>query len=114
MASAFPAPRACAALDDPDLASALLADLAAAGRLHALLVAGLKQGNAPLVETVQARLLHLEPHPCGWHTRLTLLYASVVAGCACSGDPTPEPDLPEAITVDVFLDCTKDQARLDA
>ncbi len=77
--------------------------LAVAG--HSLpLQQGLRQGSHALEGTVAPVLLGAEQHGDVIRLRLGLHYQSIIAGCSCADDPTPQDTLSEYCVIQLDID----------
>ena len=78
--------------------------------MHALGVRGLpmqkalSQGSVALDDDMMVRVLRSEAQDDQIRVKVSIQYTSIIAGCSCADDPTPQSVLPEycelALTID--------------
>ncbi len=82
-------PRTLEAWAGDERASTLKAELEALDPAALPLQAAMRLGNRVLEEPVQVSVLRTWERGGDLHARIGVFFRSVVAGCACDGDPTP-------------------------
>lgn len=61
-------------------------------------------GNVALDNDMSVQVLAKERRPDGYFLRLGVQYTSMITGCHCADDPSPEMIVPEYCTLEVLLD----------
>ncbi len=61
-------------------------------------------GNVALDDALSVQLLVAEQRPDGYFLRVGVQYTSMITGCHCADDPSPEMIVPEYCTVEIWID----------
>ncbi len=61
-------------------------------------------GNVALDSDMSVQVLASERRPEGYFLRLGVQYTSMITGCHCADDPSPEMIVPEYCTLELWLD----------
>ncbi len=104
--------RSVAAFGTPDFAAALRADLAALGPDALGLQQALTAGSTALSDDIDVMLLRHSETFDGLHVRIGVFFTSVLGGCACADDPTPEDTHSEYCEIDITIDRRTGMARI--
>ncbi len=106
-------PQLVAAWERPDFEARLKEALAGLGQPALPLQAGLRYGNHALDAPLEVVPLARERLADGrLRVRAGLCYQSLIAGCACADDPTPETPLAEYCEIELLLDPCNGAARI--
>lgn len=97
-------PRALAAWGTADFARVLKEEVEGLDAALLPLAAALERGSHVSSTRVGARVLHASATPAQVQVRLGLFFNSLIAGCACADDPTPEDELAEYCEVSLCID----------
>jgi len=68
------------------------------------LIQAMRQGSVPLEDRVDVSILSVSESDDAIHVRAGLFFKSLIAGCACANDPTPENENNEYCEVDFDID----------
>lgn len=88
----------------PAFEETLRTELEALGVDQLPLQAGLRQGSHALADTVSASILGTTEDATAIHVKAGLFYRSLIAGCNCADDPTPDDELNEYCEIRVSID----------
>ncbi len=105
-------PRTLAAWGRDDFEQIFKQEAAALDPAHLPLQAGLTQGNHALTDEVEFVLLRADEQPDGLRLHAMIFYRSLIIGCACADDPTPESELVEQCEVSILIDRTTAAAQI--
>lgn len=105
--------RALAAWRTPAFHDVLTDDVRQLGVEGLPLQQGLAQGSYTRGENLQVSILGVSEAPDAIEVKAGLFYTSIIAGCACEGDPTPTSDLPEYIEVRIEIDKASGEATIN-
>lgn len=61
-------------------------------------------GNVALDDALSIQLLASEQRADGYFVRVGIQYTSMITGCHCADDPSPEMVVPEYCTVELLID----------
>ncbi|WP_407275327.1 hypothetical protein [Halothiobacillus sp. DCM-1] len=61
-------------------------------------------GNVALDDALSVQILAAEQRPEGYFLRAGVQYTSMITGCHCADDPSPEMVVPEYCTVELLID----------
>ncbi len=103
-------------LDTPALARRLRDILIALPVSEFNLQRALRQGSIALPETLDVAIIRSEPGAARTLIRVSLFFQSVIAGCNCADDPSPEDRLEEHCEARILIenDSGKLQVTLDS
>jgi hypothetical protein len=87
-----------------DFESTLKRELATLGPDALGLQQGLTSGSVGLADRLDFMLLRVIDGPAAIRVRAGVFFTSVVAGCACADDPTPENENAEYCEIDLEID----------
>ncbi|OOG22772.1 hypothetical protein B1C78_13935 [Thioalkalivibrio denitrificans] len=73
---------------------------------------GLRNGSVSLDKDLSITILDLRETPERVMVRVGAFYSSVLAGCACADDPSPENEYPEYCEMDLEIDRPDGTARI--
>ena len=104
--------RSLAAVGTPGFETVLSAELAALGPDALGLQQALSAGNTALSDGIGFMILHSRETPDSIQVRAGVFFTSILGGCACADDPTPENENAEYCEIDVILDRRTGQARV--
>ena len=96
--------RSIQAWGTPAFESTLKAEIAQLGAEALPLQQGLSAGSVGLDDNVSAIILGVSESPSAVHVRAGLFYTSIIAGCACADDPTPENEYTEYCELELEID----------
>lgn len=68
------------------------------------LVQAMRQGSVPLEGSIEASILSVSETAHSIAVRAAIFFKSLIAGCACADDPTPENENAEYCEVDFDID----------
>ena len=88
----------------PGFESTLKAEIAQLGADDLPLQQGLSLGSVGLDDNVSVMILGVSESPGAVHVRAGLFYTSIIAGCACADDPTPENEYTEYCELELEID----------
>lgn len=104
--------RSLASFGTPEFETALKEELAALGPDQLGLQQALTAGSTARSEGIGIMILrHLET-PDSIQVRAGVFFTSVLGGCACADDPTPENENAEYCEIDVIVDRQTGEARV--
>ena len=95
--------RSLAAFGTPDFAAVLRADLAALGPDALGLQQALTAGSVAVSDDIEVMILRHSETADGLRVRIGVFFTSVLAGCACADDPTPENAQAEYCELDIVI-----------
>ncbi|TVP85326.1 MAG: hypothetical protein EA347_09955 [Thioalkalivibrio sp.] len=101
-----------AAFGTPDFTAVLRADLAALGPDALGLQQALSTGSTAMSDDIEVMLLRHSETPDGLCVRIGVFFTSVLGGCACADDPTPENEHPEYCELDIAIARETGAARI--
>lgn len=104
--------RSVAAFGTPDFAAALRADLAALGPDALGLQQALTAGSTAVCDGIDVMLLRQTESSDGLQVRIGVFFTSILSGCACADDPTPENTHSEYCEIDITIDRRTGMARI--
>ncbi|AHE97596.1 hypothetical protein [Thioalkalivibrio paradoxus] len=96
-------PRSLRAYGTPGFEATLKKELAALGPDVLGLQQGLAAGSISLGENLGVMLLRVTESPAAIHLRAGIFFNSVLSGCACADDPTPENENAEYCEIDLEI-----------
>ena len=104
-------PESCAAWGTPAFAEVLARELAAA-RAELPLLHAMAHGNAIADEPITVSVRHAAAANEELRLRVSVFFASLIAGCSCADDPTPIDTLHEYCELDVTVARCSGEARI--
>lgn len=104
---------AIAAWDTPRFAATLIDTLTRLGARFLPLQKGLTQGSVALDDDLMLRVLHTEAQGDHLLVRVSVQYTSIITGCSCVDDPTPENILPEYCELELIIDRQNGTAKVE-
>jgi hypothetical protein len=96
--------RSIQAWGTPRFEAVLREEIAQLGAGVLPLQAGLTSGSIGLDDKVSAMILGVTEAPDAIRVRAGIFYTSILAGCACADDPTPENENAEYCQVELEID----------
>jgi hypothetical protein len=96
--------RSIEAWGTPGFESTLKAEIAQLGADVLPLQEGLSFGSVGLDDSVSAMILDVSESAATLHVRTGIFYTSIIAGCACADDPTPENEYTEYCELELEID----------
>lgn len=96
--------RSLRARGSPEFESVLKEEIAQLGAGVLPLQEGLTTGSIGLDDSVGAMILGVTEAPGTLHVRAGIFYTSILSGCACADDPTPENENTEYCEVELDID----------
>jgi len=96
----------------PGFSSALSREIAALDISVLPLHRGMRYGSVPLAGSVEAMIHGYSEYGDVIHVRTGIFFRSIIAGCACADDPTPETENNEYCELELRID--KSTAELTA
>jgi len=73
---------------------------------------GLAHGSFTSGENLQVSVLSTSETTDAIEVKVGLFYTSIIAGCACEDDPTPQSDLPEYSEIGIRIDKASAEATI--
>lgn len=73
----------------------------------------LSNGSVALDDDMAVRVLHFEAQGGLILARVSVQYTSIITGCSCIDDPTPENILPEYCELELVIDRQSGEARIE-
>jgi hypothetical protein len=104
--------RSIQAWGTPGFEAVLREEIAQLGAGVLPLQAGLTSGSIGLDDKVSATILGVTEGPDALRVRAGIFYTSILAGCACADDPTPENENAEYCQVELEIDRASGEARV--
>jgi hypothetical protein len=104
--------RSIQAWGTPRFEAVLREEIAQLGAGVLPLQAGLTSGSIGLDDKVSAMILGVTEAPDAIRVRAGIFYTSILAGCACADDPTPENENAEYCQVELEIDRASGEARV--
>lgn len=95
---------ALAAWDTDEFVPRLTEAVRAMGVSGLPLQKALTQGSVALDDDMMIRVLRTEAQDDQLHVTLSIQYTSIIAGCSCADDPTPQSVLPEYCELVLTID----------
>lgn len=95
---------ALAAWDTDEFTPRLTEAVRALGVQGLPLQKALTQGSVALDDDMMVRVLRTEVQDAQIRVRMSIQYTSIIAGCSCADDPTPQSTLPEYCELILLLD----------
>jgi len=95
--------KSLAAWGTPEFKSVLKQEIEALGVSQLPLVQGMTAGSVPLEGSVEAMILNMSETADAIQVRADLFFRSIIAGCACADDPTPENENNEYCEVELVI-----------
>lgn len=108
-----PLASAVAAWDTPHFAPTLIDTLTRLGTRLLPLQKALTHGSVALDDDLMVRVLHTEAKGEHLLVRVSVQYTSIITGCSCIDDPTPENILPEYCELELFIDRQNGAAKVE-
>lgn len=105
-------PRALAAWGSPDFITTLKRELEALDIARLPLLHGMADGSVPLDGSMEAMVLTASESEGFLYVKAGIFFTSMIAGCACAGDPAPESENNEYC--EVLMEIDKSTARATA
>jgi hypothetical protein len=96
--------RSLQAFGTPDFEAVLKRELAAQHPDVLGLQQGLRAGSVGLSDDLGVMILRIDQTPALIQVRVGIFYTSMLSGCACADDPTPENANPEYCELDLEID----------
>jgi hypothetical protein len=96
--------RSLQAFGTPDFEATLKRELAAQHPDVLGLQQGLRSGSVGLSDDLGVTILRIDQTPALIQVRAGIFYTSMLSGCACADDPTPENANPEYCELDLEID----------
>jgi hypothetical protein len=104
--------RSLQAFGTPAFEATLKAEVAALGPDALQLQQGLASGSISLGDGIGVMILRVRATAAAIQVRVGIFYTSMLAGCACSGDPSSEEEQAEYLEADLEIDRQDGAARL--
>jgi hypothetical protein len=96
----------------PDFNDALKQEVEQLGSDHLPLQQGLSVGNHVLDQSVSAMVIAASESDGAIRAKVGIFYASILTGCACTNDPTPESENSEYCVVQLDIDRATAETRV--
>ncbi|HKI59571.1 MAG TPA: hypothetical protein VKA23_00935 [Mariprofundaceae bacterium] len=100
-----------AAWGTPEFKTVLKQEIEAFDIAQLPLVAAMTGGSVPLEGSVEAVIRNVSEDDLCIHVRAGIFFKSIIAGCACANDPTPENENNEYCDIELMID--KETAESD-
>jgi len=94
--------------------AALKEELAALGPDALGLQLALSAGNTALSDSIGIMILSLQETSNAVQVRAGVFFTSIISGCACADDPTPEGENAEYCEIDITIDRRSGEALVSA
>ncbi len=104
---------AIAAWETDDFVPQLTEVVRALGARGLPLQRALSNGSVALDNDMMVRVLHTEAQGDQLFVRVSVQYTSIITGCSCTDDPTPENILPEYCEMELTIDRENGTAKID-
>ena len=104
--------RSLRAWGSPEFETTLKEEIAQLGADVLPLQEGLAVGSIGLEDSVGAMILGVTEVPGTLHVRAGIFYSSILSGCACADDPTPENENAEYCEVELDIDRATGETRV--
>lgn len=101
-----------AAFGTPGFEPTLKQEIAALGPDILGLQQGLTAGSIALPDNIGVTILHVNDGPASVHVRAGVFFSSILAGCACADDPTPENENAEYCEIKLEIDRRTGEIRI--
>lgn len=102
-----------AAWDTDEFVPQLTEALRALGARGLPLQRALSNGSVALDNDMMVRVLNTEAQDDQLLVRVSIQYTSIITGCSCTDDPTPENILPEYCELDLTIDRQSGTAKVE-
>ncbi len=104
--------RSLQAFGTPDFETTLKQELAGLGPDALRLQQGLMVGSVSLGRDIEVMLLRVREEPGRLAVRAGIFFTSVLGGCACADDPTPEEESNEYCELELEIDRSTGETRI--
>jgi len=95
--------RSLAAYGTPEFRTVLKQEIEALDVSQLPLVRGMAGGSVPLAGSVEAMILDISETNASICVKAGIFFRSIIAGCACANDPTPENENNEYCEVELVI-----------
>lgn len=100
-----------AAWGTPEFKTVLKQEIEALDIAQLPLVAAMTGGSVPVAGSVEVMVLNSSEADDAIHAKVGIFFQSIIAGCACADDPTPENENNEYCDIELMID--KETAESD-